>query len=410
MVFIGMESVNPVNIESAGKSQNHVEQYREMVRLWQSAGVTVHVGYIIGFPNDTLESVRQDVIFLRDHVGVDLASFFMMTPLPGSVDHKNMLLRGEELDPDLNKYDSFHETFRHPKMKPGEWKAATQIAYSEFYTKEHCANILRRLPKEHYWLMFWNLIWYRYSGVLSGTHPMMTGFFRQKDRRDRRPGFPRENVFRFAWRWVKDFVLDSSSYLQLFFEFQEIWFLTRNTASKIESETLPKRRFVRLRHWEPLAQLMSCWSSLKQRVAEYSWQGQYEAAIQELRLMLSATAAKLRTMQPTLPKRQANDVAEVAGEIETCITELETNPASIPLLRQTEQFIHEKLLGRYETLANSCVRLRRDANAWRQNAVNHLKQGRLFRCGFGLLRRPWMSMIDTYLSLRFCVAAMRKEL
>ncbi|MCL2745304.1 MAG: radical SAM protein, partial [Planctomycetaceae bacterium] len=163
-VFIGMESVNPDNIQGAGKTQNKVEQYREMVRQWQDNGVIVHVGYIIGFPNDTLESVRNDVVFLRDHVGVDLVSFFMMTPLPGSVDHKNMLQDGVPLDPDLNKYDSFHETFPHPKMKEGEWKEAAQLAYREFYTKEHCADILKRLPRVHYWLMFWNLIWYRYSG------------------------------------------------------------------------------------------------------------------------------------------------------------------------------------------------------------------------------------------------------
>jgi radical SAM superfamily enzyme YgiQ (UPF0313 family) len=405
MVFIGMESVNPANIESAGKTQNNVDLYREMVHRWQTASVVVHVGYIIGFPHDTLESVRQDIVFLRDHVGVDLASFFMMTPLPGSVDHKEMFLRGDEMEPDLNKYDSFHETFKHPNMQPGEWKAATQLAYSEFYTKEHCTNILRRLPKEHYWFMFWNLIWYRYSGVLSGTHPMMTGFFRQKDRHDRRPGMPKENVFQFAWRWVKDFVLDSSSYIQLFYEFQEIWFLTRNADSK----PLPKRRFAKLRHWLPLAQLKLHWGSLKQRVAAYSWEGKYEAAVQELRSMLLSTAHKLRTLKPTLTKRQTKDVDAVVGEIESCVAELETMPANPSLLYKTEHFIHVKLLERYEALANRYVRLRREANVWRRGAVLYLQRGRIVRCGWRLVRRPLLALMDTYLSIRFSIAAMRKE-
>ena len=409
MVFIGMESVNPDNIESAGKTQNNVELYREMVRRWQSASVIVHVGYIIGFPHDTSESVRRDVVFLRDHVGVDLASFFMMTPLPGSVDHKEMVLRGDEMDPDLNKYDSFHETFKHPKMQPGEWKAATQLAYSEFYTKEHCTNILRRLPKEHYWLMFWNLIWYRYSGVLSGTHPMMTGFFRQKDRLDRRPGMPKENIFKFGWRWVKDFVLDSSSYIQLFYEFQEIWFLTRNATAAHDVQTSPKRRLVKLRHWSPLAQLKLGWTSLKQRVAEYSWQGQYEAAAQELRTHLTATATKLRSWLPNLTKQQTNDVNAVVNEIELCVEELEKTPASPSLLYQTEQFINDKLLERYEALASRCVRLRRETNVWRRSALLSLKRGRVVSGGYRLLRRPWMAVIDTCLSIRFCIAAMRKE-
>ena len=408
-VFIGMESVNPANIESVGKTQNNVDLYREMVCRWQSARVVVHVGYIIGFPNDTLESVRQDVVFLRDHVGVDLVSFFMLTPLPGSVDHKEMILRGDELDPDLNKYDSFHETFKHPKMKPGEWKAATQLAYSEFYTKEHCANILRRIPKEHYWLMFWKLIWYRYAGVLSGTHPMMTGFFRQKSRLERRPGFPKENIFQFGWRWIKDFVLDSGSYIRLFYEFQEIWFLTRKPMAEHDVQTSPKRHLARLRHWSPLAQLGQHWTSLKQRVAECSWQGKYDAAVQELRAPLLATANKLRSLVPNLTRRQTKDVNVVVEEIESCIIELETKPPSPTLLFKTEQFINDNLLERYEALANRCVRLRRETNVWRRRALLNLKRGRLVSFGYQLVRRPWMAVIDTCLSIRFCIAAMRKE-
>ena len=408
-VFIGMESVNPANIESAGKTQNCVDLYREMVQRWQSAGVVVHVGYIIGFPNDTLESVQRDVVFLRDHVGVDLASFFMLTPLPGSLDHKEMLLRGDEMDPDLNKYDSFHETFRHAKMKPGEWKAATQLAYSEFYTKEHCANILRRLPREHYWFMFWNLIWYRYSGVLSGTHPMMTGFFRQKDRHDRRPGLPKENIFRFAWRWIKDFVLDSSSYIKLFYEFQEIWFMTRKPSALKDTKSAPKYRLPQLRHWQPLAQLKLRWESLKQRVAEYSWQGKYESAVQELRAMLLTTATKLRMLKPTLNKRQTQDVDTVVGEIESCVAELEKTPANPSLLYKTEKFIHDQLVERYEAMTSRYVRLRREANVWRRGAILHLRRGRVISCSYRLLRRPWMALIDIYLSIRFCIAAMRKE-
>ncbi|MDR3232491.1 MAG: radical SAM protein [Planctomycetaceae bacterium] len=421
-VFIGMESVNPDNIAAAGKTQNHVEQYREMVVRWQSTGMIVHVGYIIGFPNDTLESVQRDVVFLRDNVGVDLVSFFMMTPLPGSVNHKEMLEHNEYIDPDLNKYDSFHETFRHPKMKPGEWKAATQLAYSEFYTKEHCAAILRRMPEEHYWFMFWNLIWYRYSGVLSGTHPMMTGFFRRKVRLDRRKGFPRENLFQFAWRWLKDFVLDSQSYIRLFFEFQEIWWLTRKQlaaksavkyqAALEQTPAEPKTNVAgmltsRLKYLVPLAQFKQHWEPLKERVAEYNWQGQYEAAVQELANAL--TAVKARLFSFNTGGAAGKDVETITGEIDTCLTELEQEPASPALVYRTEQFIHDKVLIHYEAAASRCVKLRREVNMWRRNALNHLKDGRIVRSGAGLLRRPWLAFVEAYLSARFCIAVFRKK-
>ncbi|MDR0390616.1 MAG: radical SAM protein [Planctomycetaceae bacterium] len=434
MVFIGMESVNPDNIAEAGKTQNKVEQYQTMVQTWQKSGVIVHVGYIIGFPNDTIESVKRDVLFLRDHVGVDLASFFMLTPLPGSVDHFEMVKRGAEIDPDLNKYDSFHETFVHKSMKPGEWKSATKLAYVEFYTKEHCTKILKRLPKDHYWLMFWNLIWYRYSGVLSGTHPMMTGFFRRKDRLDRRPGMPRENIFKFAYRWIKDFVLDSGSYIKLFFEFQEIWFLTRRHATLREKtinavlETadeaaitttlseLPKttssRYLTRIRHWAPLAQLKSCWNSLQQRVAEYNWKGQYETAVLELKNQLKATATKLRLMASVIrqDKHKAKALEVVAVEIDNCLNEIDTAPANSKTLYKIQQFVSEKLLSRYEEMSSSCVRLRRYANRLRVNTLENFKKGKVINTGVGFVKRTWFLPIEAFLSLRFFVAVFRKEI
>ncbi|MDR1925787.1 MAG: radical SAM protein [Planctomycetaceae bacterium] len=440
MVFIGMESVNPENIAGAGKTQNKVEQYQSMVQTWQKVGVLVHVGYIIGFPNDTVESVRRDVLFLRDHVGVDVASFFMLTPLPGSVDHLEMVKRGAEIDPDLNKYDSFHETFVHQSMKPGDWKAATKIAYSEFYTKEHCTNILKRLSKDHYWLMFWNLIWFRYSGVFSGTHPMMTGFFRRKDRLDRRPGMLRESVFKFALRRIKDFVLDSGSYIKLFFEFQEIWFLTRRRAIACETVTdkliaspetnidnsidnnigdntvikrltIP-RRIARLRHWAPLAQLKACWNSLQQKVAEYNWKGQYDKAVQELRDQLTATAYKLRSMASLISfdKHKVRALEAIAGEIDNCIIEIDTEPANSTTLYKVQQFIRDKLLARYEEMSCSCVRLRRCANHLHNSTIDNLKKGRLFSSGIWLVKRSWVVPIDACLSIRFFFAVFRQEL
>ncbi|MDR2763027.1 MAG: radical SAM protein [Planctomycetaceae bacterium] len=437
MVFIGMESVNPENIAEAGKTQNKVEQYQSMVQTWQKSGVIVHVGYIIGFPKDTIESVKRDVLFLRDHVGVDLASFFMLTPLPGSVDHFEMVKRGDAIDPDLNKYDSFHETFVHSSMNPGEWMAATKTAYSVFYSKEHCTKILKRLPKDHYWLMFWNLIWYRYSGVLSGTHPMMTGFFRCKDRLDRRPGMPRENMFSFAWRRIKDFVLDSGSYIKLFFEFQEIWFLTRRSAivhEKIDSlvassddvvvddkvdnailglsRTRAMRRLIRIRHWAPLARLKSCWNSLQQRLAEYNWKGQYDAAVQELKNQLRATAESLRLMASLIrqERSKAKALEGVAFEIDNYINQIDSEPANSTTLYKMQQFVGEKLLARYEEMSSSCVRLRRYANRLRANAIGNFRQGKIINSGVEFVRRAWVLPVDAFLSFRFFLAVFRKEL
>ena len=115
-VFIGMESVNPQNLAAEGKKQNKVDEYRAIIKEWHDAGVLVHTGYIIGLPWDSKEQVAEDMRFLKDEVEPDQASFFMLTPLPGSHDHREMKKRGDWMDPDFNKRDSFHATIKHPLM------------------------------------------------------------------------------------------------------------------------------------------------------------------------------------------------------------------------------------------------------------------------------------------------------
>ncbi|MGE5817859.1 MAG: B12-binding domain-containing radical SAM protein, partial [Deltaproteobacteria bacterium] len=87
-VFIGMESVNPENLKAEGKKQNNVDEYRGIIKEWHDAGVVVHTGYIIGLPWDSKEQVPHDIRFLMEEIGADQASFFMLTPLPGSHDHR----------------------------------------------------------------------------------------------------------------------------------------------------------------------------------------------------------------------------------------------------------------------------------------------------------------------------------
>ena len=123
-VFIGMESVNPKNLSAVGKKQNVVEDYQNLVLSWHQAGISTHVGYIIGFPGDTLESIKKDIQTLTEEVKVELASFFMLTPLPGSMDHLRAVREGVIPVPDYNRDDSFHGTYHHPNLRGGQWVEA----------------------------------------------------------------------------------------------------------------------------------------------------------------------------------------------------------------------------------------------------------------------------------------------
>ncbi len=226
-VFIGMESINPRNLKDAGKTQNHTKEYRDLIEAWHAVKVSTHVGYIIGFPQDTEESVQEDVVELMSEVRPQRASFFMMAPLPGSKDHKAMVEAGTKLDPDLNTYDSFHESLPHPLMKNGAWTRTYKKAWRTFYSFDNMKEILSKADPKNYWDILRNFYWYKNSALNEGTHPMIAGFFPLKDRTTRRPGFTREGRLAHAGRRIPEIYRYCRDAIRLTLEMEELWLQTR---------------------------------------------------------------------------------------------------------------------------------------------------------------------------------------
>ncbi len=226
-VFIGMETLNPANLAGTGKTQNHAEDYRAMIDARHEHGIACHAGYIIGFPFDTPESVREDVRRLRDEINVDQASFFMLMPLPGSQDHADLVRRGAWMESDYNLFDSFHPTTHHPRMTAAEWFASFREAWRDFYTVDAMKAILARSNARTYWGLFKNFAWYKYAALVEDTPPMLCGFIRLKSRLERRPGLPVEPWLRHVRARAVERVRWARRVAALYFELQEVWLATR---------------------------------------------------------------------------------------------------------------------------------------------------------------------------------------
>lgn len=203
-VFVGLESLNPDNLKAAGKTQNNANFFKTMVDTWHNIGIPVHTAYIIGFPFDTKESVAQDVKMLTEEICPDQASFFMLTPLPGSVDHQRKLDNHEWMSQDLNEYDSFHAVSEHPLMSRQDWEAAYDNAFNTFYSHDNLVRILSKAKPSYYWRVFKNAAWYRNSWYTEQAHPMITGFWRLKGRTERRPTFKMEDRYEYFMRRFHD--------------------------------------------------------------------------------------------------------------------------------------------------------------------------------------------------------------
>ncbi len=195
-VFMGLESVNPENLAGAGKHQNKIEEFRGMMLDWKRHPVVIICAYIVGFPNDTTESIRRDVEFLKRELPIDLVYFTMMQPLPGSKDHQRLMENGVWMDPDMNKYDTTQPVMEHPKMTKQELQEAYLDAWQHFYTFEHMETVFRRmfaLGSNKKLTTANRLHWFSYYYPHMGIHPIDGGWHPIRKRRDRRPSFTCEN-------------------------------------------------------------------------------------------------------------------------------------------------------------------------------------------------------------------------
>jgi radical SAM superfamily enzyme YgiQ (UPF0313 family) len=224
-VFIGLENINPANLLAAKKRQNKITEYRRMLLAWKSIGAQTCGGYILGFPHDTLESIRHDMEVIKKELPIDLLEFFNLTPLPGSEDHQKMHRARAPMDPDTNNYDGIHVTMEHPLMSRAEWERAHLMAWDTYYTPEHAATVIRRsmatgVNASNNLSMF---TWFKGCIHIEGIHPLEGGFIRRKSRRDRRPGRPIEPVWRFYPMYAAETVWKLYRWISLYAGLRKIY-------------------------------------------------------------------------------------------------------------------------------------------------------------------------------------------
>ena len=207
-VFIGLENINPDSLMGAKKRQNKITDYREMLQQWKNARILTLAGYIIGFPNDTPETIRRDIEIIKRELPIDILEFFVLTPLPGSEDHKVLYDSGVAMDPDMNMYDTGHAVTDHPKMSRAELQGAYWSAWEWYYTPEHMETVMRRAAAcgVSAGKVMFTMLWFFFSIRHARVHPLDGGYFRLRFRTDRRANMKRENPLAFYPRYLGEVI------------------------------------------------------------------------------------------------------------------------------------------------------------------------------------------------------------
>ena len=204
--FVGIESLNPDNLNSATKYQNTDDRrhkfsfedaqkrvynkYRRVVENWHRVGVSVHAGYMLGFPWDGPDCGRMAARALRK-IGFDIVSFFIMTPLPGTEDQDRFTKENAIIDWDFNQLDSQHVTLKHDLLDKESWMRAYREAFRGFYTLPRLLHTVftvssgRNLGPEARLSVMREFLYYFFSYRM-GRHPMVGGIWQIRRRDVRR--------------------------------------------------------------------------------------------------------------------------------------------------------------------------------------------------------------------------------
>ncbi len=137
-MFVGVESFDRNVLKSARKYHNYPKLYESIVQKCRQVGIRPHFSNIIGFPEQDSADIWRHLHQLVE-VGPTVASFYILTPIPGTDQYDTFREKDLIKDVNLDRFDASSLVWRHPKVSDDEMESLLFTCYSKFY-----ASVLRK--------------------------------------------------------------------------------------------------------------------------------------------------------------------------------------------------------------------------------------------------------------------------
>jgi radical SAM superfamily enzyme YgiQ (UPF0313 family) len=142
ILFLGIESGCQKILDAIGKRIT-VEQARKAVKIVKEAGIQVLGSFIIGFLQDTIETINETIRFAKT-LNLDYAEFSILTPYPGTPIYEHAKKNNLLLTEDWSKYTGLEPTVKIEGVSSSKLKSLLQRAYLTFYlTPKNIYNWLK---------------------------------------------------------------------------------------------------------------------------------------------------------------------------------------------------------------------------------------------------------------------------
>lgn len=147
-ISFGVESPDPLVLKKVARRFIPHEHMRQMIRLCWKLGIATIAFYVIGFLQDTEESIENLIGFAMD-LDTSYANFKILTPYPGTPQFKQ--LKPLIFESDWEKFDGYTLNFHHPALTPRRARLMLGMAYSRyFFRPSQLCNFLGRHQYSHH--------------------------------------------------------------------------------------------------------------------------------------------------------------------------------------------------------------------------------------------------------------------
>jgi anaerobic magnesium-protoporphyrin IX monomethyl ester cyclase len=142
LVSFGVESGNPKILSKLAKGTT-VEHNKKAIAWAKEAGLLVAISLIIGYPEETTETLKDTINFVYE-TKPDDAYLCFAAPYPGTELRELVNDLGWEMSKDWTHYDTLTPAFRNPELSNDYMMQLRKNFYNRFYSPMY---ILRHLSK-----------------------------------------------------------------------------------------------------------------------------------------------------------------------------------------------------------------------------------------------------------------------
>ena len=181
-IFLGAESFDRRTLLKMHKAHNHPEDYAGLLRLCHENGIQVHFSNMIGFEDDTEDSILEHQRVLME-LAPDVAWYYILCPIPGTEQYDEFLAAGLITEPNLDRFDASWLTWTHPNLSKERLHRLLFDCYKQFYSFSETLRRIKKLNQEGKGSWGRTVGSYRDSffvrlAVGQGLHPMDGGIYR----------------------------------------------------------------------------------------------------------------------------------------------------------------------------------------------------------------------------------------